>query len=30
MRGGIPITAGLDISFIKTFKKEVLELKKGE
>lgn len=29
-REGIPVSAGLDISFIKSFKKEMLELKKGE
>ena len=29
-RGGIPISPGLDISFIKSFKKDMLELKKGE
>lgn len=29
-RGGIPISSPLDINFLKSFKKEMMELKKGE
>jgi hypothetical protein len=29
-RGGIPISCPLDISFMKSFKKEMMELKKGD
>lgn len=29
-REGVPVSAGMDISFIKSFKKEMVELKKGE